>query len=1182
MKVTVGIDIGAKNTGFSIVIDDKVVKNGCIILDKNKITFSKISRRNNRHRVRNEKRRKLARRLLWEILSENKFTKEEIELINGLLKNRGYTYLDSDDDFEVDEELREFFIEEKKLNKFADFQREDFGEYFGKFENEKELIKEIDTILDLLPEKKYKEFKNFLLDIKKQVQTGAKHRKVYLKEIEKEIQTYDFIDNKDEFFNLIGNISNFQLRLLRKYFNQKQDNIYNDEKLTKLLKKYFKRFKNKDFAKLSNLNSALEFLQSTSPALTIPPQEEMDNRDPYRCNSMLIKEEIANDLKNAIKKLIREFDFLDDEIPLNMKLQRIMDLSSKVYKNNPRTVFKHQKGDIGFYKKLLGENFEKFSRFAKKYYSQEEKIINGIYDENFVFRKCNTHTPKKKNIRELLLKPIYSVEFTQEETDTFTDKIKQTKIKGNKRLYSFLNDIATLYKTHQNSFWEIIKTDDKDVKKIKDLMPLAIQAFDTIMKEMNKKSIFENIDENRFLNIALQTYNILFKDVKGFSKTCKHCSIENAKRSDENNPFAKRLLSDVSKPIDGILDFILDRIAFELTELVPVEDIDELRIVLEQNRFNFEESLSEIKGKKKKIKEFKEHKYCPYTGEEIKNGDYDHILPRSKELYNSKANLIYCSRKGNEEKGNKYYFLENLSKKHLKEIFKTEDLSIVKEFISKHIAEIDENRYTNFNNLPYEQKIAFRYALFMEHSTPEFKKAKRLLKQDKIKLISNGTQKRFARLIYEKLKQKRKINPEKVTVKLVDSKIISDVRLELSINPQTGEIIHEEIEKQEFQKPLSHAIDAMTALHIAEEYDFWDIYSPKTIIKNIEKRQTFINAKKIDSFQLFKDSIMSADFTDFDDKEIEVLKEFGLWENGIKKEKYFKLLFDLFENRNTNALKKLKFMDKHLFFTIRKDIKDVFFKQKSGKITELIYPDKKTIPPKREKIYKAIYNHLKDHEKDLFKDGVFNEENYKEVMQKLFKPTGKKRGKKRHVFSVPVKAQAKYIVMNNSTYRFLSNENIATKHYLINGKIVDIPYFSKNTLPKDIKEIIKLLNYMDLSKPVYEVEIKTNEISDYVETLKYYFTEKSRIRVIGKFIKSAFDVDFSKVDTFTSDDDEFKKFIDKIENDEILRKYLGPFRDNGGKKALLLDEDEKTITLKYVAEGIGAKKDIALKYGNIK
>jgi len=1056
--------MGAKNTGFSIITDIDNVKNGCVTIEKNKITFSKVSRRNNRHRVRNEKRRKLARKLLWEILNPQKYNEEQKELINGLLKNRGYTYLDSDDEFEVDEELREFFVE--NLNQFSDFEREDFGEYFGKIEDEKELLIEIDSILDKLPERKYKKFREFLLNIKKQIQTGSKHRKVYLKEIKDEINTYNFIDNKDEFFNLVGNISNFQLRILRKYFNKKFDDKYNDEKLTKLLNKYFKRFKDKEFAKLANIKNAIDFLKSTSPYLTIPPQEEMDNRNPYKCNSMHIKENIAENLKDAIEKLIKEFDFLDDEIPLNLKLQRIMDLSSKIYKNNPRTVFKHQKGDIGFYQKILGKDFEKFSEFAKKYYLQEEKIINGIYNESFVFIKCNKTTPKKKNIRELLLKPIFSAEFTKEETDKLIEKIKTTKLKGNKRIFSYLKDIAALYKTHQNRFWEIIKSDsqDKEVKKIKDLIPKAIEIFDEIMKDLGKNSVFENINETRFLNIALQTYNILFKDIKGYSKTCKICSIENAKRSDENNPFAKRLLSDVSKPIDGILDFMLDRIAFEISELVPEKDIKTLNIILEQNRFKFEESLSEIKGKKQKIKEFKEHKYCPYTGEEIKSGDYDHILPRSKELYNSKANLIYCSRKGNEEKGNKYYFLENISKKHLKEIFNTDDIEKIKEFISKHIFEIDESKYTNFNNLSTNQKKAFRYALFMNHSSKEFQKAKRLLKLDKIKLISNGTQKRFARLLYEKLKTKRKINPENINIKLIDSKIISDIRLELSIDPNTGEIIHPEIEKQEYQKPLSHAIDAMTAIHIAGEYDFWDIYSPKIIVKNVEKRQTFLNAKKINSLQLFKDSIMSADFEDFNNKEINILKKFEVWDGKLNKKAYFELLFKLFEQKDIKSLKKLKFMDKKIFFTIRKDIKDVFFKQKSSVPAEIISPDsKKYIPPKREKTYQAIYKHLKKHETEIFIDGKFNEDNYKEIMKKFFKPTGKKRGRKRHIYSIPTKAQAKYIVRNNNTFRFLSNEKIATKHYLINGEIIDIPFFSKNTLPKEISEIIKILETKDLT-----------------------------------------------------------------------------------------------------------------------
>jgi len=121
------------------------------------------------------------------------------------------------------------------------------------------------------------------------------------------------------------------------------------------------------------------------------------------------------------------------------------------------------------------------------------------------------------------------------------------------------------------------------------------------------------------------------------------------------------------------------------------------------------------------------------------------------------------------------------------------------------------------------------------------------------------------------------------------------------------------------------------------------------------------------------------------------------------------------------------------------------------------------------------------------------------------------------------------------------------------------------------------------SQPIYEVEIKTDEISKYVEKLTYYFTEKSRIRIVARFRKNAFDVDFSKVENITSEDDEFKKFINKIENDELLRKYLGPFRSNNDKKsATLLDENNNSITLKYTAENIGSKKEIALKYGNIK
>ena len=176
--------------------------------------------------------------------------------------------------------------------------------------------------------------------------------------------------------------------------------------------------------------------------------------------------------------------------------------------------------------------------------------------------------------------------------------------------------------------------------------------------------------------ILKQTYNILFYDLSGFSKTCKSCTKENALRSDENFTIGKRLLSDVAKPIDGMLDMMLDRLAYEVTEQITEDDIngcEKLEILLEQNRFEFEENLNDIKrANDSSIKKYKNEtrNICPYTGDFFDKGEYDHILPQSKEVYNSKANLIYCSSKGNREKSNTVYLLSNLHKKHLKTFYR--------------------------------------------------------------------------------------------------------------------------------------------------------------------------------------------------------------------------------------------------------------------------------------------------------------------------------------------------------------------------------------------------------------------------------------------------------------------------------------------------------------------------------
>ena len=82
-----------------------------------------------------------------------------------------------------------------------------------------------------------------------------------------------------------------------------------------------------------------------------------------------------------------------------------------------------------------------------------------------------------------------------------------------------------------------------------------------------------------------------------------------------------------------------------------------------------------------------------------------------------------------------------MSKKHLKAIFKTDNIKDIKSFINQHLATIDTNKFKNFDRLNINQQKAFRYALFLEDSNDDFKKAKQLVELDRIKTITNGTQK---------------------------------------------------------------------------------------------------------------------------------------------------------------------------------------------------------------------------------------------------------------------------------------------------------------------------------------------------------------------------------------------------------------------------------------------------------
>lgn len=1331
--LSIAIDMGAKNNGVFIVKseNDKILDKKATNIIVDKINFSKKSRRENRHKDRNYKRRKLAKRLQREIIDFSLYTLKEQELIQGLLNNRGYTFISTSTEFEklndetikfIDkhfEELKNLNTKEDFENKISDFENlEDLKSYINSV-NEKinletkkkkeEFYKEFQDSFSTIIKKDLQTLRDLFSNILKEIETGSKPRKKYLDEISKEIQSdFDFIKefSKEEFFNLIGNISNLQLRVLRKYFNQKFDDKLDKVKLNIKIRKYFKAFHYKSdkkkiqrkelFEILEKEPNILNFLKNTNPQLTIPPYEDMNNRNTYKCNTMHIKPEIIDEnLKSSIDTLLNNQYFshlkIDIKGELNIEelikvypskndvytnkdftyskyLQRIFDI--KVDEDNkayyPRNVFKQNNPDaIKTFKRLFGDKvYEDLKTIASKFYIEEEKILNGIYEESTsIFTKCNTNTTYKRNVKHILLKPIYSYNFTVDEANEFSKAIENTY-----GLKTALERISNEAKKYQNSFYHIVEAcykndkciDDKDIKNIVKNLDKNFIDLKAILKNKDTYiNTIEKIDEtnlSRVVNILKQTYEILFKELGGFNKTCKNCTIENSIRSDENNVIAKRLLSDVAKPIDGMLDMMLDRLAYEITENIEdkdIENISSLEIVLEQNKFEFEDGLREIKNKTRlNQKELEKREsfdklnknICPYTGNSFTKGDWDHILPQSKGVFNSKANMIYASVEGNQKvKGNKEWSLEDIFNnafKHLEEVFGKKTLDEIREIIKQGINSINKDNFTNFNNLKLNQQIALRYALFMRN-TDEFRKAFEIIKKDKIKTFSNGTQKRLARFIYEKLVKKfpNKFENIEVQSKVIDNQLVSNTRKYLSVNQETGEINH--LFKEEKQNSHSHCIDAMVVFYLANSkvsgqkhrqkenvssmvpiFDFDDIYLDESGINNLSKNKTFINSpkKELGSYKLFDETIYSEHYKHITkdtlkQNELEILIGHNLlyvFENGKKKfiskideiedkviykldiQKVSNKVYELFLDKNQVELSKLKFIDKLQYFTSRKEIETIFINDKKTALKK--FNEIKNIPHFSTNLYKAVYKKLENESNLFFKseDGKtsLNNKSLENLSKELFESKQKnqnkeqrKRAKKRHKFTLPILGSPKFRIKRaNNTWQVLGNKDIATKNYIINGNIKPIAYFSKNTIPVKISDLIDCLLINENTPSIYEVEIDNSEINKFVKNLTYFVSEAKRCTVQVTFMKSSFkDVEFSNIETFDGAKDEiFKYFLENyIENKELeLNKYLGSIRDGLKGKATLQNNTNETLTIEYKAAITSDKKRLILN--NIK
>ena len=731
-------------------------------------------------------------------------------------------------------------------------------------------------------------------NIEKEIKNGNLPRAKYFKELEEWVNNHKDINNflasnkieKNSFINIVGNISNFQLKELRRYFNDKNmqsGDIWDSEKLKKVVHRFIASWHAKGDESLKKLQSKLlkdlkekdiiEFLTNTNPLETIPPYDDMNNRGAVKCQTLRLNKNyldthlpnwrvIANRLADEFYKTdLEECTANDSDTDLTL-LHRVLDTSSQIDPYNLRD------DKIDGYVDILGkENAEKLKSFCKKYYELiKDKVRTGIWQESdYMLEKCEKNPPYKNNQIHNLVAGILGINIKKERFEEFEKTIWKEKFK-NKNLLNYCKNIEELRKSKGNMF-KYYALDLKEKQNIsgdekKDLTLLddetlyfwtdKIAEFFSISKE--QKSRFQN-----HFSMA-QLYTIIETRRSGFNSTCKWCSSENSFRSVTNlssftifdkstgekivdtafdetkhikvyeNANAQRLPADTQRPFSGKIERYIDKLGYEIAKIKAkeLEKVTEknikIKIILEENSFEYEESIrsAKIKNAKKKanvslenskksyeksledkasrIKNFGNN-ICAYCSKEIVNndGEIDHILPRSYTLknygtvFNSEGNLLYVHQKCNQDKKDKIYSLDKIT------------APISKEQIISGVESIKS--YKTFTLLSNEQQIAFKYALFLPHNDEAFKKVAGFLRTDQSARV-NGTQKYLAKKIQTKLNKmfenKKELDYEFI---LADSEVVSSLRKQYAKEePLLAK------PKDSKQASSSHTIDAILSL----------------------------------------------------------------------------------------------------------------------------------------------------------------------------------------------------------------------------------------------------------------------------------------------------------------------------------------------------------------------------------
>ena len=468
---------------------------------------------------------------------------------------------------------------------------------------------------------------------------------------------------------------------------------------------------------------------------------------------------------------------------------------------------------------------------------------------SFEFFKENIwhHTLKGKSTVKSLCENI------EKERKEFGNYFNEAFQKYSRRVYAIAKaeskEIALVNKTLSKD-----KSNNKTFSTIYENVELLANFIGTSLKQ-------SDLDIKSYKNpfSLAQLANILEGDQAGFYKICSACQKENSWRSEledlqkskeEITRVAKatQLSADTGRPFDGQIDRIVTRIAKEVTTKkleqikANIKDGDkiEIPVLMENNQFSFTEEVLDLKKASKKAKDKSKKNLdksasrllskqgriksdsdgiCPYTGSALgDDGEIDHIIPRSVTkgtMLNSELNLIYCSHKGNQNKGNKEYSLSNIHEKFLKHHFKTAILDKVIEEINKTIFEVaQKNReaqrnYIIADSLESSQRIRLKLALL--DSTLRNKVIPYL--QTHSKALVNGTQAWFYKRLKKELESRFRADYNKSEIKIIphyfggndDDFILGELRSKLAH-------YNENYKKAEIQTEGSHIVDASMLL----------------------------------------------------------------------------------------------------------------------------------------------------------------------------------------------------------------------------------------------------------------------------------------------------------------------------------------------------------------------------------